>query len=212
MEEQNLEQVKELINRIADSYDLPTDEQVSEMHRLTGIEWDAEDLQMSCCEYWSHNSLEETAYLMFHESYPPVSEVELGFWSYKSGAVLDDDAVYEKYRLGGNMKALESLPYEQIIQDIKNCFPEWQEDEEARHEGWCFTFNGPESAEYWKELFFSIYLYSTKTDIPQMMVFTCHNMDEEQINQIIACMEKFNCQLRHKEELTEDCDEEYDEE
>lgn len=28
MEEKNLEQVKELINRIADSYDLPTEEQV----------------------------------------------------------------------------------------------------------------------------------------------------------------------------------------
>lgn len=72
MEDKNLEQVKELINRIADFYDPPTEEQVKEMHRLTGIDWDAEDLQMLCCEYWSHHSLEETAYLMFHEEYPPV--------------------------------------------------------------------------------------------------------------------------------------------
>ncbi len=79
MEEKNLEQVKELIDRIADSYDLPTGEETEEMQKLTGIDWDAEDLQMMCCEYWSHNSIDETAYLMFHEEYPPVREVELCF-------------------------------------------------------------------------------------------------------------------------------------
>lgn len=85
MEEKNLEQVKELIDRIADSYDLPTDEETEEMQKLTGIDWDAEDLQMMCCEYWPHNSLDETAYLMFHGEYPPVREVELSFWRYKPG-------------------------------------------------------------------------------------------------------------------------------
>lgn len=93
MEEKNLEQVKELINRIADSYDLPTDEQVNMMNQLTEGEWEAEDLQMLCCEYWSHNSLEETAYMMFHGEYPPVHETELVFWKYKPGVVLDDNAV-----------------------------------------------------------------------------------------------------------------------
>ncbi|MDE7309922.1 MAG: hypothetical protein K2N61_14930 [Lachnospiraceae bacterium] len=72
MEYENLEQVKELINRIADIYDIPTKEQVRKMQELTGVEWDAKDLQMTCCEYWSHNSLEETAYFMFHEDYSPV--------------------------------------------------------------------------------------------------------------------------------------------
>ncbi len=72
MEYENLEQVKELINRIADIYDIPTKEQVRKMQELTGVEWDAKDLQMACCEYWSHNSLEETAYFMFHEDYLPV--------------------------------------------------------------------------------------------------------------------------------------------
>lgn len=38
MEEKNLGQVKELINKIADSYDLPTDEQVKEMQRLKCME------------------------------------------------------------------------------------------------------------------------------------------------------------------------------
>jgi len=35
MEKENLEQVKELINKIADSYDLPSEEQVAKMRRLT---------------------------------------------------------------------------------------------------------------------------------------------------------------------------------
>lgn len=65
METKNLEQVKELINRIADYYDLPTEEQTEEMQKLTGMDWSAEDLQMLCCEYWSHNSLEETVYFGF---------------------------------------------------------------------------------------------------------------------------------------------------
>ena len=41
---------------IHDSYDLPTAGQTEKMRKLTGIDWDAEELQMSCCEYWSHNS------------------------------------------------------------------------------------------------------------------------------------------------------------
>jgi len=98
MENKNLEQVKELINRIADSYALPSQEQVAEMQGLTNKDWEAEDLQEICCEYWSHNSLEETAYLLFHGDYPPVQEVELIFWKYKQGVVLDDQAVYDKYR------------------------------------------------------------------------------------------------------------------
>ena len=68
METRQLEQVKELINRIADYYDLPDDEEVEEMRRLTGVAWEAEDLQMLCCEYWSHHSLEETAFMMLHEN------------------------------------------------------------------------------------------------------------------------------------------------
>ena len=44
--------------------------------------------------------MEETAYLMFHGYYSPVREVELIFWKYKSGVVLDDQTIYENYRLG----------------------------------------------------------------------------------------------------------------
>ncbi len=65
METKNLEQVKELIRQIADSYDLPTDEQTKAMRKLTGIDWDAEDLRMMCCGYWeSPHTLDELAYFL----------------------------------------------------------------------------------------------------------------------------------------------------
>lgn len=86
------------------------------MKKLTGRDWKAEELQMSCCEHWSHHSLEETAYLMFHGYYPPVHEVELIFWKYKSGVVLDDQTIYENYRLGKEEStALEALPLDKIL-------------------------------------------------------------------------------------------------
>ena len=79
MEQQHLEAVKALIEEIADSYDLPDEEQVEEMNRLTGMDWDAEELQMYCFEYWSRSSLEETVYAMFHGTLPPTQEMELVF-------------------------------------------------------------------------------------------------------------------------------------
>ena len=100
MENKNLARIKLLINRIADLYDPPPVEQTEEMRILTGRNWSAEDLKMACFEYWSHHSLDETAYMLLHGDYPPVCEEELVFWRYKPGVRLDDSAVYEKYRFG----------------------------------------------------------------------------------------------------------------
>ena len=93
--DKNFEQVKKLIERISDSYDLPTQKQTEKMQKLTGIDWSAEDLQTQCCEYWSHNTLEETAYFMLHGEYPFVRDVDLVFWQYKPGVVMDDREVFE---------------------------------------------------------------------------------------------------------------------
>ena len=119
MEEKNLQEVMELINRIADGeYDPPEPEDVAEVNRLTGQDWTAEDLRLICCEYWSHNSLEETAYQLIHGDLPVVRETDLAFWRAKSGAALDAAAVYRKYCTGGAMKALEPLPMEEILTAI----------------------------------------------------------------------------------------------
>lgn len=129
MEKEHLEQVKELVNKIADSCDVPSDEQAAEMRRLTNEDWQVDDLRELCCEYWSHHSLEETVYAMFHGNYPPIRETELVFWKYKPGVVLDDQTVYDKYRLGkGKLKALEALPLEEILQKIKDIFTGWQQN------------------------------------------------------------------------------------
>lgn len=203
MENENLEQVKKLINEIADSYGLPTEEQVKEMRELTDIDWDAEDLQMVCCEYWSHNSLEETAYLMFHDEYPRVCKTELVFWKYKSGAALDDKAVYEKYRFGkGTIKALEVLPLEEILGKIKEIFPEFKQNTEAGTEGSSYRFECLEQPEYWSDTHFWIFEYGRDTENErehQILRFSCHNMNEKQVNMIIKCMEKFQCALHIRE-------------
>lgn len=203
METKNLEQVKELINRIADYYDLPTDEQTEEMRKLTGMDWSAEDLQMQCCEYWSHNSLEETAYLLFHGDYPPVREIDLIFWRYKPGVVMDAQAVFEKYRLGkGKLKALEALPLEEILQKITEQFSGWpQSNPSGNDNSWRFDCSEP--TEYWMDTHFRIFEYGRETDSQrehQILKFSCHNMSDEQIKSILDCMASFQCPLQIREE------------
>lgn len=204
MEEKNIEQVKELINRIADSFDLPTEEQVLKMRRLTGIDWETEELQMLCCGYWSHHSLEETVYLMFHEEYPPVNETDLVFWKYKPGVVMDDKEVYEKYRLGkGKLKAIEALDVEDILQKIKNSFLGYEQNLKAGREGGSYRFDCLEQSEYWKDTHFRIFIYGREIDAQkenQLVRFLCHNMSEQQISAIVACMEEFQCSLHIREE------------
>ena len=211
MEEKNLEQVKELINSIADYYDLPTDEETEEMCKLTGVDWDAEDLQMICCEYWSHHSLDETAYMMFYESYPPIHEVKLCFWKYKAGVAFDDQTVYEKYRFGkGTLKALEALPLEEIIEKIKELFSDFQENTEAGTEGESWRFDCLEQKEYWSDTHFWIFEYGRETELErehQILEFQCRNMSDAQINRIMEFMERFQCPLHirvEKKKNTED--------
>lgn len=205
MERKNLEQVKALIGQIADgNYRLPTEEQVENMRALTGVEWDVEDLQMSCCEYWSHHSLEETAYFMFYSSYPPVHETELVFWKYKSGVIMEDAMVYESYQLGkGTLKALETLPIEAIIQKVKNTLIGWEENTDAGDDSDSFRFDCLEQVDYWTDTHFWIFPYGNGADTQeeiQLICFSCHNMNELQINDILVCMEEFQCPLHIREE------------
>lgn len=68
---ETVEMIKKLINEIAEYYDEPDDEQVLKMRELTGVNWDAEDLQMLCCGYWeSPRTLDELTYYLVHEEWP----------------------------------------------------------------------------------------------------------------------------------------------
>lgn len=70
-EQERIEKLKELINRIADSYAEPSEEEVRGLQELTGIDWEVEDIQMICCGYWeSPYSLEEIVYYLMHEEWP----------------------------------------------------------------------------------------------------------------------------------------------
>lgn len=65
------EKLKELIKEIAEYYDEPDEEQVKKMRELTGVDWDAEDLQMMCCGYWeAPYTLDELVHFLIHEEWP----------------------------------------------------------------------------------------------------------------------------------------------
>ena len=67
----NFEEIKALVNEIAEFHDGPDEEQTEEMQRLTGVDWDPEDLQMICCGYWeSPYKLEEIVYYLVHQEWP----------------------------------------------------------------------------------------------------------------------------------------------
>ena len=219
MEAEHLQQVRQLIDRIADCYHLPTDEQVSQMRQLTGQAWTAQELQELCGEYWSHHSLEETAYFMFHREYPPVQEVELVFWNYKNGVRLDDETVYATYRFGKKpLKALEDLPLGEILENISLLFPQWKRkglddgdgaDDEFEEEEDLDGYDVPDDELYsrfdsliqendWTDTHFEIFEYGRDVEgrrEHQMLVFHCRNLSEEQINAIVTGMEGFHCPL-----------------
>ncbi len=203
MENKNLDQIKLLINRIADLYDPPPAEQTEEMRILTGRNWSAEDLKMACFEYWSHHSLDETAYMLLHGDYPPVCEEELVFWRYKPGVRLDGSAVYEKYRFGrGASDALEPLPLKEIIQNINESFPGWEQNTRVGSDGRSWRFDSLEQAAYWTDTHFWIFEYGRETQTQrehQILCFSCHNMTQTQILAILKCMERFQCALHIRE-------------
>lgn len=204
MEEKNLQEVMELINRIAEGeYDPPELEDVAEVNRLTGQDWTAEDLRLICCEYWSHNSLEETAYQLIHGDLPVVRETDLAFWRAKSGAALDAAAVYRKYCTGGAMKALEPLPMEEILTAVR-ALPGWKEYERAEDEK-DRRFDCESQSEYWSDTHFWLFPYG-KDETVQMVRLSCHNMSDEQMQILIDLMAQFDCSEQYREE--EEIDEE----
>lgn len=79
----DIKQIENLVNKMADSYDYPDGELVSQMNKLTGNDWDAKTYWEYTCEYWSHNSLEETVYALINGDYPPQEECEYYVWNAK---------------------------------------------------------------------------------------------------------------------------------
>ncbi len=202
MEEKNLELVMELIDEIANSYDQPTDEQVSKMIELTGREWDAEDMGMYCFEYESRASIEETAYVMFNGTYPTKNDKELVFFKFKQGAVMDKMKVYESYRFGkGGVKAVFALPFAEIEHKIVELLPNFEKATKYSSDT-SIRFECLEQAEYWSDTHFWLFAYSKKKDATgdiDLIRILCHNMNEEQTSSLLKCMESFEIPLQIEE-------------
>lgn len=64
--QEKLERLKPLIEQIADC-DVLEEKQVRDIVELCEVDWEAEDLQMICYEYWEPPfSLDEIAYFLIH--------------------------------------------------------------------------------------------------------------------------------------------------
>lgn len=194
---EHYEEVKGLISRIADYYgpveENPLlEEQTAEMCRLTGRNWDTEEVGNWCFEYWSRASLDETAYFFFHGDLPEAEEIELVFWKLKPGANVEPQTLYEKLRYVktcAKVKAVELLPMEEIVPQLKELLSGW-EQQEGRD-----VFRKVRPQEPWHTEEVRLFGYGDK-----MLSITCINVSETDRTAILRKMEGVGCTAYRPEE------------
>ena len=194
---EHYEEVKELIERIADYYgpveENPLlEEQTAEMRRLTGRDQEAEEVGNWCFEYWSRASLDETAYFFFHGDLPEREEIELVFWKLKPGVAMEPQALYEKLRsikTCAKVKAVELLPMEEIVPQLKELLSGW-EQQEGRD-----VFRKVRPQEPWHTEEVRLFGYGDK-----MLSITCINVSETDRTAILRKMEGVGCTAYRPEE------------
>lgn len=213
MEEANYEQVKALVEQWDYEWGcgpfedcLPEEDELRRLNELTGRTWEAEDVLETCFEFSSHNSVDETVYFLFHGDYPPVTNVDLVFYRPKPGAALDPKTVYEKYRLGNQMKALEPLPWAEITEAIRSV-PGFQEHPWAAagykpDHTHSLRMNGLDQPNPWSDVHFWAFWYGgRKNPEPNhVLSLSCHNLPEEQLQALIDLLAGFDLPVRYREE------------
>ena len=208
MEEKNFRRVMELVERWDYEWgcgpwedSLPEADEVLELNELTGQNWTAEDVRELCFEFSSHNSLEETAYFLFHGDYPPVTNVNLVFYRLKPGAVLDPQTVYEKYRLGNQMKALVPLPAEEITEALR-ALPGFREHSWNGYQPEGLRMDCLEQPGAWSDVHFWTFWYGGRNNPRQDHVLNicCRDLSEDQIQALLDVMADFEIPLRYREE------------
>ena len=208
MEKKNYEQVRALVENWDYGWgcgpwedSLPEADELRELNRLTGREWTAEDVRELCFEFSSHNSLEETAYFLFHGDYPPVTNVNLAFYRLKPGAVLDPQTVYEKYRLGNQMKALVPLPAEEITEALR-ALPGFREHSWNGYQPEGLRMDCLEQPDAWSDVHFWTFWYGGRNNPRQDHVLNicCRDLSEDQIQALLDVMADFEIPLRYREE------------
>lgn len=206
MNEQAYEQVKAMVGDWDEEWGcgpyedcLPEEEELQTLNELTGQSWEAEDVRDACFEYTSHNSLEETAYFLFHGDYPPVTNIDMAFWKLKSGAVPDPKTVYETYCLGKQLKALLPLPMEEITAAFR-ALPGWREYE--RGESHSVRFDCLDQPDAWSDVHFWLFWYGgRKNPRPDHLLrLSCHNLTDGQLQTLLDVLEPFGLSFQYREE------------
>lgn len=180
---------------------LPEEADLRKLNALTGQSWTAEDVRLACFEYSSHNSLEETACFLFHGDYPPVKNVHLVFYQLKPGAVLDAKTVYEKYRLGNQMKALLPLPVEDITEALRNV-PGFQEHRWDRYQPDFPRMDSIDQPDPWSDTHFVVFWYGGRRNPKpdHLLCLSCHNLHEKQLKTLTDLLAGFGLSVQYREE------------
>lgn len=208
MDGRRFEQVKALVERWDEEWGcgpfedcLLEEDTLRELNSLTGRDWTAEDARLVCFEYTAHHSLEETVYFLFHGEYPPVTNVSLVFYQLKPGAALDPETVYEKYRLGNQMKALLPLPMEEITEALR-ALPGFQEYQWKNYEPDYLRMDCLNQPDPWSDVCFYAFWYGgRKNPRPDhLLCLSCRNLTEGQLQSLIDLMADFALPVQYREE------------
>jgi hypothetical protein len=100
---------------------------------------------------------------------------DLSFWKKKENMHILNRDIYEELSKGNYLDCVYEIPSEQILQDIKYEFAEWEQLND-----FCFENN-----------YESFQLYITK----QFVRVDCYSMTEQNINKIIDILLKYECPL-----------------
>jgi len=123
----------------------------------------------------------------------------MAFWKQKPGAVLDPKTVYEKYRLGGQLKALIPLPMEEIEEAFR-ALPGWKRYD--REESGSARFDCLDQPDAWSDVHFWLFWYGGRKN-PQpdhLLRISCRSLSGEQLQSLLDLMEGFGVPLQYREE------------
>ena len=189
---------------------LPEEDGLRRLNELTGRDWTAEEVRELCFEYAGHNSAEETAYCLFRGDYPPVRCTDLVFYRPKPGARPDPRETYEKYRLGGQMKALEPLCRTEITEALR-AVPGFREHQWAAA-GYTPDYSHSirmdclDQPDPWSDVHFWAFWYGgRKNPEPNhLLCLSCHNLTEAQTRTLVDLLTKSGVPLQYREESDAD--------
>ena len=113
---------------------------------------------------------------------------QLTFWKYKDGVQLDAQKVYEDSCIEYlKVEGLSPLPVNKILDDIKTKYQNWELLSES-------TFDGEKGTSY--NLAFDNGECGFEAEVSeQSVLFDCHGMDGDGMNELMDIMLPYGCKL-----------------